>query len=470
MVAVANTVSTDYKSAESPQTQPVESRELKHSKGAKKSAQGAFSKGVFSKLLADHRSIGKTNAGGEDAGELDAEGLVSAEKNAKSKAKLQDDGKKALSADTEKIQTRDRHLLSALKGKGETPSPGEPVKEGGTKKTKQAQKAGEDEEDALLADAEATLSMLSSKDPLLQGVNPGEGMEPADPDDPLFFAGASDRTALREVAQDNPAADIKAESARVAQGKERIPDEAAKKDKPRAAETRNSRKNKERFTLEVQDLRTGQNGAALNAGQEINPRQEGGTERVTDITVELKNGGRNQDLMQGGHEKSVGQAFEDILARELHQNLNGDIVRQASILVRDGGEGTIRLSLKPEALGMVKIRLEMAENKITGHIIVESDEALRAFEKEIRALEQAFRDSGFDGASLDMALAGDGGKDGGPNSGQGQWNREAATPFFSPQLVSSSYDSMAETMDALGLGPELDGFERPGVSRVNVLV
>jgi flagellar hook-length control protein FliK len=162
--------------------------------------------------------------------------------------------------------------------------------------------------------------------------------------------------------------------------------------------------------------------------------------------------------MQSGQEKSAGQAFEDILARELHQNLNGDIVRQASILVRDGGEGTIRLSLKPEALGMVKIRLEMAENKITGHIIVESDEALRAFEKEIHALEQAFRDSGFEGASLDMALAGDGGQ----NSGQGQWRRDAATPLLPPQLVSSSYEP--------GLEVEINGFESPGMSRVNVLV
>ncbi|WP_026043699.1 flagellar hook-length control protein FliK [Treponema primitia] len=115
---------------------------------------------------------------------------------------------------------------------------------------------------------------------------------------------------------------------------------------------------------------------------------------------------------------------------------------------------------------MVKIRLEMAENKITGHIIVESNEALRAFEKEIHSLEQAFRDSGFDGASLDMALAGDGGQ----NSGQGQWNREAATPFFSSHVVSSSYDAMAETMDPLSMEAGFNGFESPGMSRVNVLV
>jgi hypothetical protein len=46
----------------------------------------------------------------------------------------------------------------------------------------------------------------------------------------------------------------------------------------------------------------------------------------------------------------------------------------------------------------------MAENKISGHIFVESEEALRAFEQEIHTLEQAFRDSGFEGATLSTAL------------------------------------------------------------------
>jgi flagellar hook-length control protein FliK len=311
--------------------------------------------------------------------------------------------------------------------------------------------------------------LRGGEDPLLSGINPEEK---ADQDG--LAAGMDDRLRdlkdFRDIAQDIPEnaaeAAAKAEAARLTQGKGHSPGVVEKKEKPTAAETRNSRKNRERFTLEVQDLRTGQNGAALNAGQEINPRLEAGAERVTDITVELKDGGGNREFMQGGHEKSAGQAFGDILARELHQNLNGDIVRQASIMVRDGGEGTIRLSLKPEALGMVKIRLEMAENKITGHIIVESDEALRAFEKEIGALEQAFRDSGFEGASLDMALAGDGRQ----NSGQGQWNREAATPFFPPQFVSSSYDTMGETIELLSLADELNGFESLGMSRVNVLV
>jgi len=102
--------------------------------------------------------------------------------------------------------------------------------------------------------------------------------------------------------------------------------------------------------------------------------------------------------------KAGGTAVENLLARELHQNFNGDIVRHASMALHDGGEGIIKLALKPDSLGNVKIHLKMSENKVTGHIVVESEEALNAFKKEITSLEQAFRESGFTNAQLNLSL------------------------------------------------------------------
>jgi flagellar hook-length control protein FliK len=127
-----------------------------------------------------------------------------------------------------------------------------------------------------------------------------------------------------------------------------------------------------------------------------------------EITVNLRGGEPNDAAAKepgGGVAAPPAASFETLLARELNQNLNGDIVRQAQVLLREGGKGTIRLSLQPESLGKVKIRLEMTENKITGKIIVESGEALRAFEREMESLEQTFRGEGFDGASLSLELA-----------------------------------------------------------------
>jgi hypothetical protein len=159
-------------------------------------------------------------------------------------------------------------------------------------------------------------------------------------------------------------------------------------------------------------------------------------------------------------------AFEEVLARELQQNLNSDIVRHAQVILRDRGEGLIRLSLKPESLGNVKIRLELTENKIAGRIIVESGEALRAFEREIASLEQAFRDSGYESAELNAFLAQD---------GQGSGAREEGQPFYSPRFAAdkaaSRYDEALERTDTSFPGFPGNGFgPGNGYIQVNILI
>ncbi|MDR2135892.1 MAG: flagellar hook-length control protein FliK [Treponema sp.] len=104
------------------------------------------------------------------------------------------------------------------------------------------------------------------------------------------------------------------------------------------------------------------------------------------------------------------------------------------MILRDGREGLIRLSLKPESLGNVKIRLELTDNKIAGRVIVESGEALRAFERELASLEQAFRDSGYESAELSAFLAQD---DGGRE-------RDGSPPRFAAGRAASRYDDSLE--------------------------
>jgi flagellar hook-length control protein FliK len=178
-----------------------------------------------------------------------------------------------------------------------------------------------------------------------------------------------------------------------------------------------SRSRRDRVTFEVRDLRTGSGtdgqaafGTRINAGAET---RVSGEIPVREITLDLRFTGQGQGIQnpaqaQTSWEAKAGNALENMLARELHQSFNGDIVRHASMALKDGGEGTIRIALKPESLGNVKIRLEMTENKITGHIVVESEEALNAFRKEIASLEQAFRDSGYANADLNLSLAAEG--------------------------------------------------------------
>ena len=177
------------------------------------------------------------------------------------------------------------------------------------------------------------------------------------------------------------------------------------KENPSRLDEVRSRSKRDKVTFEVRDLRTG-NQERTNVGADT----AGGRVRevpVREVTLELRLPDLNSENVKPGSaqtnwETRAGNALENMLARELHENFNGDIVRHASMALRDGGEGTIRLSLKPESLGNVKIHLELTENKITGQIVVESEEAMNAFKKEISSLEQAFRDSGFTNADLNL--------------------------------------------------------------------
>ena len=193
------------------------------------------------------------------------------------------------------------------------------------------------------------------------------------------------------------------------------------------------------YAAEARDYRNAEpvnrDGLANANTGESRPATEGSGKDVL-IEMRMPNHNAGSSAVTSWEGRS-GQALENMLARELHQNLNGDIVRHASIILREGTDGVIRLALKPESLGNVKIHLEMAENKITGYIVVESEEALRAFERELASLEKEFRDSGFEGAELKMSLS--------DGKGADQQSGEAEDGRFLPgRIAADSYDASAE--------------------------
>jgi hypothetical protein len=217
------------------------------------------------------------------------------------------------------------------------------------------------------------------------------------------------------------------------------------------------RKGRDRITVDVRDLRVEKTPAATEGGS---PEKTAPAASKVDaaIPVELRvSSAREQGAGEGFMNRS---AFEDALAQQLHENLGSDIVKQASIILRDSGEGTIRLSLKPETLGNVKIRLEMTENKITGHIVVESSEAFKAFERELPVLEKQFQESGFSETNLEMSFSQD-------NGGSAQYRQEEGEPLFSPFLAASRYDAETERAELL---PQRSSAISTGRTAVNLLV
>ncbi|MDR2783034.1 MAG: flagellar hook-length control protein FliK [Treponema sp.] len=205
-------------------------------------------------------------------------------------------------------------------------------------------------------------------------------------------------------------------------------------------------KRKDKFNVEIHDARTIDSSAAQPQSLQANAVRTGVD--ATEITFDL-NRAKDAPETEAPDKANSSQNFADMLSHALGDTLSNDIVRQAAIVLRDGGQGTIRLSLKPESLGNVKIRLELAENKITGTIFVSSEEAYRAFEKEVHTLEQAFKESGFESAALNTTFAsGDG------RSGR-QWD-DTERRYFSERFAVERYDAAEalETVHALEAGWE----------------
>ena len=201
-----------------------------------------------------------------------------------------------------------------------------------------------------------------------------------------------------------------------------------------------SRSKKSRLNIDFRDQRTADAKEAVSNDASKGHAVFRSTE--IEIPVDLKLSAARLDgeaAGKAGKEGSLNMTFEDALARELRGNLSADIVRDATVIARNGGEGIIRLSLRPASLGDVKIRLEMTENKITGLIIVESSEALRAFERELPVLEKAFKDSGFSETNLEMSLA----QDEWNFAGQDQKNEEDF-PVLAPVMAASRYEDGGE--------------------------
>jgi len=240
-------------------------------------------------------------------------------------------------------------------------------------------------------------------------------------------------------------------------------EESLRQNPGRLEELRN-RSRRERAAFEIRDLRTVTNSGIPNNSEmraytlvETTASRMSGQASVQEITLELRLPDHGQSSQaQTSWEAKASAAMENMLARELHQSFNGDIVRHASMVLKNGGEGLIKLNLRPDSLGNVKIHLELTDNKITGRILVESEEALNAFRKEISSLEQAFKDSGFAEANLNLSLTG---------GEAGAENQELEDGFFASNKAATNYEASFEQETA----PIIDVFFGRSTGTVNML-
>ena len=107
---------------------------------------------------------------------------------------------------------------------------------------------------------------------------------------------------------------------------------------------------------------------------------------------------------------TIGSRVDDpgSFSRMFRETMNPEIVRQSTFVLKGNQQGEIRLNLRPEHLGNVRVRLEIVENRITGRIIVDSALVRETVEQNLDDLARAFREQGYESASLDVSVSGNG--------------------------------------------------------------
>ncbi|MCD6396160.1 MAG: flagellar hook-length control protein FliK [Spirochaetaceae bacterium] len=118
-----------------------------------------------------------------------------------------------------------------------------------------------------------------------------------------------------------------------------------------------------------------------------------------------------------GESKTLTTSSGSALMKQLEESINSKIVKQSSVILKNSGATEIKLILKPEQLGKVRIKLNMQDNRISGNIIVDNASIKEIFENNLQNLERAFRENGFDTAALNVSVGGD-------HSGNGSREKE----------------------------------------------
>lgn len=155
---------------------------------------------------------------------------------------------------------------------------------------------------------------------------------------------------------------------------------------------------------------------------------------------------------------SAGSNFQAMLANQIQENA-GEIVKAGNIVLKDNDVGSIKLILHPESLGNVKIDLQVNEKNISGKIIVATQEAFNAFKETAENLKQAFVQSGFESAGLELSLANQ--NFAGNHSGENQNNPAAE---FAMRKVYGEINGFSEENF-----PEIENIENSAMNSINIV-
>lgn len=110
----------------------------------------------------------------------------------------------------------------------------------------------------------------------------------------------------------------------------------------------------------------------------------------------------------------------------VRENLSAEMVKQTGIILKNNDRGEIRLVLKPENLGRVRMRIQLDENRLSGRIFVESGFVKDSLEQNLEELYRAFRSNGYETAEFEVLV--DGEQDGRAPGEKQRQNLDAKNP------------------------------------------
>jgi flagellar hook-length control protein FliK len=82
-------------------------------------------------------------------------------------------------------------------------------------------------------------------------------------------------------------------------------------------------------------------------------------------------------------------------APAFEQRFIPEFVKQTGIILKEGGNGEIRLVLKPDNLGSIRIRLAVSESSLEGRIVVDNNSVKQLVESSLDNLKNALRMEGY---------------------------------------------------------------------------
>jgi flagellar protein FlbC len=127
----------------------------------------------------------------------------------------------------------------------------------------------------------------------------------------------------------------------------------------------------------------------------------------------------------------------------LREMAGSELTQATTMILKDGG-GEIRLVLKPESLGNVRIRMNVVDNKIEGTIIVDSAAVKHVFDGSIDALRRALTAEGFQTGSLSVSVGGQNADSGG--------RQQRQTPAEVQKIAAQGFERNVPGLENMSLG------------------